>query len=117
MPVLVAASISIRPGERPPGVRVAQRLHHVLLPDQAGEIARPPFAGEDLVAHRTILAARGVRRGRRRSAGAPLSCNSGEPDPGTCSARLWLLPSGPDQVHQAAMRGGPPLALCTTRGA
>src|SRR5439155_26149324 len=28
--------------------------------------------------------------------------------PGTCSDRLWLLPSGPDQVHQTAMRGGPP---------
>ena len=35
--------------------RVAQRLHHVLLPDQAGEIARPPLAGEDLVAHAAIL--------------------------------------------------------------
>src|SRR5207244_10288600 len=31
--------------------------------------------------------------------------------PGTCSDRLWLLPSGPDQVHQTAMRGGPPPAL------
>jgi len=28
--------------------------------------------------------------------------------PGTCSKRLWLLPSGPDQVHHAAMRGDPP---------
>src|SRR5881394_4654187 len=31
--------------------------------------------------------------------------------PGTCSDRLWLLPSGPDQVHQTAMRGGPPITL------
>jgi hypothetical protein len=22
---------------------------------------------------------------------------------------LWLLPSGPDQIHDAAMRGDPPL--------
>ncbi len=28
--------------------------------------------------------------------------------PGTCRERLWLLPSGPDQVHHAAMRGDPP---------
>ena len=27
--------------------------------------------------------------------------------PGTCSKRLWLLRSRPDQVHRAAMRGGP----------
>src|SRR6266850_7552331 len=31
--------------------------------------------------------------------------------PGTCRGRLWLLPSGPDQVHQTAMRGGPPPPL------
>src|SRR5512141_353956 len=29
--------------------------------------------------------------------------------PGTCSESLWLLPSGPDQVHDLAMRGDPPL--------
>jgi len=29
-------------------------------------------------------------------------------DPGTGNDPLWLLPSGPDQVHGAAMRGGPP---------
>ena len=29
--------------------------------------------------------------------------------PGTCSESLWLLPSGPDQIHDAAMRGDPPL--------
>ncbi len=28
--------------------------------------------------------------------------------PGTCNKRLWLLPSGPDQVHHLAMRGDPP---------
>jgi len=28
--------------------------------------------------------------------------------PGTCRERLWLLPSGPDQIHHAAMRGDPP---------
>ena len=31
--------------------RVAQRPHYVLLPDQAAEIARPPFAGKNLIAH------------------------------------------------------------------
>jgi len=31
--------------------------------------------------------------------------------PGTRSDRLWLLPSGPDQVHRTAMRGGPPPAI------
>src|SRR3982751_3455780 len=29
--------------------------------------------------------------------------------PGTCRGSLWLLPSGPDQVHDHAMRGDPPL--------
>jgi hypothetical protein len=29
--------------------------------------------------------------------------------PGTCSKSLWLLPSGPDQIHDRAMRGDPPL--------
>ena len=28
--------------------------------------------------------------------------------PGTCKQWLWLLPSGPDQVHHLAMRGDPP---------
>ena len=28
--------------------------------------------------------------------------------PGTCKQWLWLLPSGPDQVHHPAMRGDPP---------
>ena len=84
------------------GKRVAQRLHHMFLADEAGEIARPPFAGQDLVTHRLILPAQGG--------------NGGEPDPGTCSVQLWLLPSGPDQVHQAAMRGGPPKSLCPNSG-
>jgi hypothetical protein len=29
-------------------------------------------------------------------------------NPGTGNNPLWLLPSGPDQIHGAAMRGGPP---------
>src|SRR5262249_12675646 len=46
--------------------RVAQRLDHVLLPHQAREIARPPLAGEDLIAHRkTILPARWDLKGGR----------------------------------------------------
>src|SRR6185503_13335169 len=35
--------------------------------------------------------------------------------PGTCRNRLWLLPSGPDQVHQTAMRGGPPPPIVRQR--
>src|SRR6185503_7830040 len=35
--------------------------------------------------------------------------------PGTCRGRLWLLPSGPDQVHQTAMRGGPPPCIVRQR--
>src|SRR6185503_6873121 len=35
--------------------------------------------------------------------------------PGTCRGRLWLLPSGPDQVHQTAMRGGPPPTIVRQR--
>ncbi len=41
--------------------------------------------------------------------------------PGTCRERLWLLPSGPDQVHRAAMRGDPPrreiVSVIARRGA
>ena len=33
--------------------------------------------------------------------------------PGTCSKWLWLLPSGPDQVHHPAMRGDPPRRILT----
>src|SRR5574343_299973 len=33
--------------------------------------------------------------------------------PGTCSKWLWLLPSGPDQVHHPAMRGDPPVVILT----
>jgi hypothetical protein len=36
---------------------VAQSLDDMLLPDQAGEAAWTPLAGQDLVAHRIILAA------------------------------------------------------------
>jgi CheY-like chemotaxis protein len=34
--------------------RVAQGAHHVLLPHKAAEIPRPPLAGKDLIAHRSI---------------------------------------------------------------
>jgi len=34
--------------------RVSQGAHHMLLPHKAGEIPRPPLAGKDLVAHRSI---------------------------------------------------------------
>lgn len=32
----------------------------------------------------------------------------GEPNPRHWHQKLWLLPSGPDQVHLLAMRGDPP---------
>src|SRR5690606_13784921 len=32
-------------------------------------------------------------------------------NPGTHGEWLWLLPSGPDQVDLAALRGGPPAAI------
>jgi len=38
---------------------------------------------------------------------SPTITIGGEPYPGTCSNWLWLLPSGPDQIHQPAMRGRP----------
>src|SRR3954467_14382809 len=72
--------------------RVTERANDVLLADQAREILRSPFARKYLIAH--------CGRGGEASL-----------TPGTCSDRLWLLPSGPDQVHQTAMRGGPPPPL------
>src|SRR5437867_9952696 len=51
----------------------------------------------------------------RKRASNKVSGRSGEEEgvasrtPGTCGDWLWLLPSGPDQVHHHAMRGGPPL--------
>src|SRR5665213_4339268 len=37
--------------------------------------------------------------------------------PGTWVESLWLLPSGPDQIHDLPMRGDPPLssARCNAR--
>src|SRR4029079_11876286 len=36
-------------------------------------------------------------------------------DPVTYRNSLWLLPSGPDQIHDPAMRGDPPLIGCALR--
>ena len=71
---------------------VTKRADHVLLADEAAEILRPPFARKYLIAHALVnlLAS---------------------PTPGTRRDRLWLLPSGPDQIHRPAMRGGPPPPL------
>ena len=136
------------------GERVGQRRDDVLLADELGERARPPFAGEDLVAHRSGDAASrssgviagclrrpkveapairhqiGLRRGAsrrqrgtymdvrerwsRRATKYQVDLDDKEQEeasrsPGTCSESLWLLPSGPDQVHDRAMRGDPPL--------
>ena len=83
--------------EEPEEDRQADEHLAPVLPDQAPEIAGTPLAGQDLVAHASDFSC-GWKR-------------LGEPDPGTCRFQLWLLPSGPDQVHQAAMRGGPPHSL------
>ena len=69
--------------------RMAQRAHDVLLADETGEVSRPPLARKYLIAHALVNEAASQNPGTRRN-------------------RLWLLPSGPDQVHQTAMRGGPP---------
>ena len=45
----------------------------------------------------------------------------GEPFPRHLFSSLWLLPSGPDQIHDLAMRGDPPYPQhytgCTARSA
>ena len=73
---------------------VDERLAHVLLADQLGEIARTPLAGEYEVAHRILLRRPAIiahpRAGWRRPAPAPLR----HPMP-----PLPLLPSGPGGVH------------------
>ena len=75
---------------KPPGAQsMRERAHHVILPDQGREVARTPLAGEYLVSHK--FGNKGASR-----------------NPGTRGGWLWLLPSGPDQIHHSAMRGGPP---------
>src|SRR5512141_1155265 len=49
---------------------------------------------------------------RRSGAAAAGSAWVASRSPGTCRESLWLLPSGPDQVHDHAMRGDPPLNGC-----
>ena len=103
---------------RPRVERVGERRDDVLLPDELGERLRPPLAGEDLVAHFT----RSARTQRANCCQLPghvkqvlRFARDGEQigvasrSPGTCRESLWLLPSGPDQVHDAAMRGDPPM--------
>ena len=49
-------------------------------------------------------------RGHDKAIGAR-SCflkRGGEPFPRHLFGSLWLLPSGPDQIHDLAMRGDPP---------
>jgi hypothetical protein len=51
--------------------------------------------------------------GRRRERNEAWRRNGGNEvasrSPGTYGYPLWLLPSGPDQIHEPAMRGDPPL--------
>ena len=75
--------------------RMSQRPDNMILPHQGGEIARPPLAGENLITH--VLCPTSNQEMEMASL-----------TPGTCSQWLWLLPSGPDQVHHPAMRGDPP---------
>ena len=57
--------------------RVGQRPHDVLLPNEAGEVARPPLAGEHLIGHARILSA----RSRKAAAAAFPDRMGGEPNP------------------------------------
>ena len=53
-----------------------------------------------------------VRAGEQRSIQVDLTSKEqkvASRTPGTRGESLWLLPSGPDQVHDAPMRGDPPL--------
>src|SRR5690348_16143215 len=104
--------------------RVRERGDDVSLADELAERAGPPFAREDLVTHegrsRSICRRIALRLGasprerrtymevreRSQRTSNEVSAGSGEQrdgvpsrSPGTCSQSLWLLPSGPDQVH------------------
>ncbi len=92
--------------------RIGQRGHHVLLADQLPEGLRPPLAGECLVAHRSDQALICASPIKHEADMANKTKRVASRSPGTCSESLWLLPSGPDQVHDAAMRGDPPLIGC-----
>ncbi len=56
---------------------------------------------------RTIGGTSENRRGKRGTT-RQTKGRGGEPDPRHWHQKLWLLPSGPDQVHLLAMRGDPP---------
>ena len=60
--------------------RMAQRLDDVFLPDQAGEAAWTPLAGQDLVAHASILAAPRSDKASLTPALAVSSCGCFLPD-------------------------------------
>ena len=51
------------------GKRIRQRTHDVLLADQVGKAARPPFAGKDLIAHRVRILTQAWRFGSRPTDG------------------------------------------------
>ena len=125
--------------QAPPRQRVGERRDDVLLPGQLRERLRPPLAGENLVSHRNLVfgadrrlgllavksretrrepaRGRSVHNVRERSSRRAAKYQVDPTDkegwravpPALAAESLWLLPSGPDQVHDAAMRGDPPL--------
>ena len=78
------------------GERMIECTYDVFLTHQGREIARSPLARENLITHAPHI--------KQKMKVASLT-------PGTCSKWLWLLPSGPDQVHHPAMRGDPPARM------
>ena len=80
--------------------RMRQGTDYMFLPDKSTEAAWPPLASENLVTH--------APHENRKMKMASLT-------PGTCSKWLWLLPSGPDQIHHHAMRGDPPDGILPQR--
>ncbi len=98
--------------------RVRQCAHNMFLSHQRGKGFWAPFAGENLITHILILPSppqAGKRRGsshwnwhKTTLATGHAKTGAASLIPGTCRKRLWLLPSGPDQVHHSTMRGDPP---------
>ena len=78
------------------GERMIECTYDVFLTHQGREVARSPLARENLITHAPHI--------KQKMKVASLT-------PGTCSKWLWLLPSGPDQVHHPAMRGDPPARM------
>ena len=104
--------------------RIGERGDDVLLPDELARTSsvatcgRAPGSSWRLSRRLATTVSTGLRRrgagrliARTQSSSSELTSKEGvaSRSPGTCRESLWLLPSGPDQVHDHAMRGDPPL--------